>query len=134
MDNETRAAFAAMNESITSLRDTVTALDERMTVGFAQVDRFFELQQLQHVEVCERLDLLTERVDALTERVDALTERVVRLENQVTLLRDHFTREIAEIRVELRALHAHSDQTDELRRQITELTVRVDRLERRSQG
>lgn len=127
MDNETRAAFAAMNESITSLRDTVTALDERMTVGFAQVDRFFELQQLQHVEVCERLDLLTERVDALT-------ERVVRLENQVTLLRDHFTREIAEIRVELRALHAHSDQTDELRRQITELTVRVDRLERRSQG
>jgi|SRR5690606_24820396 len=127
MDNETRAAFAAMNESITSLRDTVTALDERMTVGFAQVDRFFELQQLQHVEVCERLDLLTERVDALT-------ERVVRLENQVTLLRDHFTREIAEIRVELRALHARSDQTDELRRQITELTVRVDRLERRSQG
>jgi ubiquinone biosynthesis protein UbiJ len=46
-------------------------------------------------------------------------------------LRDYVTREIAEIRLELRELRAQSNQTDKLRREIAELTVRVDRLERR---
>jgi hypothetical protein len=43
------------------------------------------------------------------------------------------TREFAEIRLELRHLRGKSVQTDELRREIDELTVRVDRLERRQQ-
>jgi ubiquinone biosynthesis protein UbiJ len=63
--------------------------------------------------------------------MDALTERVGGLEHEVAQLRDYITREIAEIRLELRDLRDRAEQTDELRREIAELSVRVDRLERR---
>lgn len=54
-----------------------------------------------------------------------------RLENEVVLLRDFVTREVGEIRFELRELRGRVDQTDELRREVAALTVRVDRLEQR---
>jgi predicted RNase H-like nuclease (RuvC/YqgF family) len=131
MDNETRAAFTTLNETVTALSETVTA-------GFARADRYFELQHQQHLELLDRLDGLTDRVDALTARVDALTDRVDALtdrigvlEREVAQLRDYFTRELSEIRFELRELRARSDQSDELRREIAELAVRVDQLEQR---
>jgi len=109
MDSETRDAITAMGDTI-----------------LARMDHYFELQQKQFLE-------LRERVDALTERVDALTERVAGLEHEVGQLRDYVTREISEIRLELRVLRARSEQSDELRREIVELSMRVDRLERREQ-
>ena len=124
MDSETRAAFTALNETVTVLSVTVTA-------GFARADRYFELQHQQHLELRDRLDALTARVDALTDRVDALTDRIAVLEREVARLRDYVTREISEIRLELREIRARSDQSDELRREIAELAVRVDRLEQR---
>lgn len=109
MDSETRDAITAMGDTI-----------------LARMDHYFELQQKQFLE-------LRERVDALTERVDVLTERTAALEHEVAHLRDYVTREISEIRLELRALRARSEQSDELRREIVELSMRVDRLERRQQ-
>lgn len=72
-------------------------------------------------------------MDALTERVDALTHSVGLVEREVAQLRDYVTREIGEVRVELRDLRSRSEQTDELRREIAELTVRVDLLDPRRQ-
>lgn len=124
MDSETRAAFTALNE-------TVTALSESVTAGFARADRYFELQHHQHLELRDRLDALTARVDALTDRVDALTDRIAILEGEVAQLRDFVTRECAEIRLDLRVLRERSDQSAELRREIAELAARVDHLEQR---
>lgn len=56
VDTETRAAFTALNETVTALSETVTA-------GFARADRYFELQQQQHLELLDRLDALTARLE-----------------------------------------------------------------------
>jgi predicted RNase H-like nuclease (RuvC/YqgF family) len=114
MDSETR-------DAITTMGDTI----------LARMDHYFELQQKQFLGW--RAELRGD-INALTVRVDALTERVGRLEHEVILLRDYVTREISEIRLELRELRARSGQTDEIRREIAELTVRLDLLERRQQG
>src|SRR5690606_28452201 len=108
MDARMEGGFARMD-----------AMDARMEGGFARVDHFFELQHAQHQEL--RAD-----VRKLTERVDALTERVGGLEREVAHLRNYMTREIGEIRLELRDLRARADQTDEVRREIAGLTARVD--------
>jgi uncharacterized coiled-coil DUF342 family protein len=113
----------------------VTTLDEKVTVGFSRADRYFELQQKQFLEWRDELHgevgELRAGVRDLRDRVDALTERVARLEHEVAQLRDYVTREISEIRLELRVLRGRPGQTDELRREIAELTVRVDRLGQR---
>lgn len=145
MDTEARNAITALSDAVseqgarltehnarlTFLSDTVaeqngrlTVLSDTMSAGFARMDRYFELQQKQYLE-------LRDEFAELRARVDALSERVGRLEHEVALLRDHVTRDIAEIRLELRELRGRSGQTDELRREIAELTVRVERLERR---
>ena len=63
---------------------------------------------------------------------DALTERVGRLEHEVLLLRDYMTRELAEIRLELRDLRHRSLAADDaLRRDVASLMARVERLEER---
>lgn len=121
MDSETSAALAALG-------DRMAAGFAEMRAGFARVDRFIELQQLQFVEW--RAELRGEMAE-LRERVNALTERVGRLEREVMLLRDHVTRDIADIRIELRDLRERSLGTQELRREIAALTIRVDRLEER---
>ena len=127
MDSETRAAITAMGDTIL----------ERM-------DRYFELQHAQHVEfrdevrgefvqVRGEIAELRDRVDALTARVAGVEGDVARLGQEVAQLRDYVTRELAGIRLELRELRAHPDQTYELRREIAELAARVDRLEQRQQ-
>jgi predicted RNase H-like nuclease (RuvC/YqgF family) len=114
MDTETSTA-------ITALADTM--------------NRCFELQQAQFMEwrdeVRGEFAGLRREFSDLRDRVDALTDRVSRLENEVVLLRDFVTREVAGIRLELRELRAQADQTDELRREIADVTARVDRLEQR---
>lgn len=112
MDDETRAAFAALGEVVAA--------------GFARTDRHFELQQAQCVE-------LRAEVRQLHDRMDSLESRISGLETGVTLLRDYVTREITAIRQELRELRLRSDQNDELRREIAQLAARVDRLERSQQ-
>ena len=135
MDSETRAA--------------ITTLSETMNAGFARMDRYFELQQKQFLEwraelrgevgevrgevgeVRGEVGGLRGALGELRASLDVLSERVGRLEHEVVLLRDYVTREIGEIRLELRDLRRRSGQTEELRREIAELAVRVDRLERR---
>jgi predicted RNase H-like nuclease (RuvC/YqgF family) len=106
-------------------------MEARMDAGFARADRFFELQHAQHLELRGEFAELRAEVRELRDRVDALTDRAGRLEHEVSLLRDYVTREVAEIRLDLRVLRERPGQTVELRREIAELTVRVDRLEQR---
>lgn len=114
-------------------RDAIAALSETMKAGFARADHYFELQQLQFVEwraeVRGELGELRQRVDALSKRVDALSERLGQLEHEVMLLRDYVTREIADIRVELRELHSDVVHHADLRREVGALSVRIARLE-----
>jgi ubiquinone biosynthesis protein UbiJ len=128
MDTETRAAIAALGESTNA--------------GFARIERYIELQRAEFLEWRDEargefaemrgeFAQLHDEFAQLRGRVDALTERVARLEHEVMLLRDYVTREVSEIRLELRELRGRPGQTDELRREVAELTVRVDRLERR---
>ncbi|MHB1168693.1 MAG: hypothetical protein ACYC28_05365 [Longimicrobiales bacterium] len=150
MDGETQAALAALSDRM----DDGFA---EMRAGFARVDRFFELQQLQFVEWRAELrgemaglrtelrgemaelrgemaELRQEMVE-LRQRVDTLTERVGSLEHEVLLLRDYVTRELTGIRLELRDLRGRSLMADDdLRRDIAALTQRVDRLEERHSG
>jgi putative component of toxin-antitoxin plasmid stabilization module len=114
MDGETRAALAAMSDT--------------MHAGFARMDRYFELQQKQFLEW---RDELRDDVAELRARVDALSSRVGRLEQEVLLLRDHVTRGFAEVRLELRELRARAELTDELRRVLAGIEARVEQLERR---
>jgi predicted RNase H-like nuclease (RuvC/YqgF family) len=143
MDTETRAAFAVLGEMMTAGFARVDArmgdMDARMTAGFARADHYFELQHIQHLELSGEVAglrgafaELRGEVKVLSARVDALTERVGSLEHEVSQLRDFVTREVAAIRLELRDLRARADQSDELRREIAELAMRVDRLERRN--
>ena len=136
MDTETSAAIAALD-------DRMTEGFAEMRAGFARVDRYFELQQLQFVEwraelrgeMAEFRTELRGEIAELRDRVDALTERVGRLEHEVLLLRDYVTREFAEVRAELRDLRNNAlNADDDLRRDIAALTLRVDRLEERQSG
>ncbi len=121
LDNRLRTAIAAQGDSLTA---AIAAQGDAMAAGFARVDRYFELQQQQFLE-------LRAEVVELRERVDGLTERVGRLEHEFLQFRGYVTREITEIRLELRELRNRPGQTEELRRDIAELTMRVERLERR---
>lgn len=125
MDSDTQAAIAAMGDTI-----------------LARMDHYFELQQVQFLEW--RADLrgemselrgemaeLRAEMAELRAEVRALSQRVDRLEREVAQLRDYVTSEIGEIRVELRLLRARADHTDELRREIDALAVRVSHIERR---
>lgn len=124
MDSETRAAFAAQSAAFAELSAAFATqgaalerVSETMTAGSARVDRYFELQQKQFLE--------------LRDRVDAVAERLDRLEHEVSQFRDYVTRELPEIRLELRELRGRPGQTEALRREIADLAVRVERLERR---
>lgn len=117
LDERLRAAIAAQGASLTA---AIAAQGDAMAAGFARVDRYFELQQQQYLE--------------LRDRLDALSERLSRLEHEFLQFRDYVAREITEIRRELRDLRdlrGRPGQTDELRREIAELTMRVERLEGR---
>lgn len=116
-----RAAFAALNDTLVAQGGRLDSIEGRMEAGFVKVDHWFELQQQQFVDWRTRLQ---KQIDELCGRVDALA-------SQVTLLRDHFTREIAGIRVELRTIGAQCEQVPELRREVAELSVRVDRIDQR---
>jgi uncharacterized protein (UPF0335 family) len=136
MDDETRTAFATMAES--------------MAAGFAGMDRYFELQQAQHIEfrteVNGRLDALTERVDrleaevavlrqevaALRQDVDSLRQDVDALRREFRAFRDWTTREVSELRRDVRASGDLTKESEtEVRRDLDQLTNRVDRVEER---
>jgi ubiquinone biosynthesis protein UbiJ len=110
----------------TEIRYAIAALGDSTNAGFARIERYIELQRAEFLEWREEVRGEFTQVRG---RLDALTARVVGLEQEVMLLRDYATREIGEIRLELRELRARSAQTDPLRLEIDELTARVDRLE-----
>jgi chromosome segregation ATPase len=74
---------------------------------------------------------LTSRVDRIENRLDGLENRLDGLENQVRQFRDWVTRELADVRHELRLLRQATEQPAELRRDIDALDARVTRLEQR---
>jgi predicted RNase H-like nuclease (RuvC/YqgF family) len=125
-----------MNEEIGS---ELAALRDIVTAGFTRVDRYFELQQAQHLElrgeVRELRDMLlalTRRVHRIEVRLAGLEEVVQRLDSEVRALRDWASREFAEVRNELRQLRREAGGRDAaLRRDVDALAARIDRLEKR---
>jgi chromosome segregation ATPase len=118
---------------LAELRDTVHA-------GFARMDHYFELSQAQYLElrgeVRELRDLLialTSRVDRIEARLGRVEERLDGLENQLRQFRDWATRELADVRHEIRLLRQVTEESNtELRRDIDALDARVTRLEQRA--
>jgi SMC interacting uncharacterized protein involved in chromosome segregation len=119
MDNEN------VHRQLVELRETVHA-------GFARMDRYFELQQAQHLELRGEVQELRDQVLALTLRLDRIEQRLTALENEVRTLRDWVTRELAEVRGEIRLLRREAAERDAgLRGEIAALGARVTELERR---
>jgi chromosome segregation ATPase len=141
-----------MNED--AIRSELAGLRETVHAGFARVDHYFELLQGHFVELRNTLIALSARVDRVEQRLSALEEKVGGLEekvgglekkvgglekkvgglqNEVRALRDWATRELADVRGELRRLrHAVEDEADsDLRRDVADLDARVTRLEGR---
>jgi chromosome segregation ATPase len=134
------------------LRTELALLRGTVHAGFARMDRYFELQQEQHVELRGqvqelradvqelradvqelRADVqeLRAQLEALARRVDAIEVRLTSLEHEVRSLRDWTTREFADVRLELRRLRQDVVGRDEsLRDEVETLTQRVARLER----
>jgi chromosome segregation ATPase len=128
-----------LRSELAELRDTVHA-------GFARMDRYFELSQAQYLELrgevrelrnllialTSRVDRIEARLDGLEKRLGGLEKRFGGLEEQVRQFRDWVTRELADVRHELRLLRqATEEPTEELRRDIDALDARVTRLEQR---
>jgi ubiquinone biosynthesis protein UbiJ len=120
MDSETGAAFTALNEM-------VTALGEKVTAGFARMDRHFEIQ---HKWVQDWIDEMRHERE-VRRRTDALSKRVARLEQEIEPPREQLTQEIADTRLELCELRYEAWQIDYLHRPLAALTERVDRLDPR---
>jgi chromosome segregation ATPase len=134
-----------------AIRTGLAELRGTMTAGFARMDRYFELQQAQHVELRGEVRelravvvVLTERVGRLEERVAAIEERLggvegrlggvegrlQGLENQVRAFRDWTAAELADVRRELRLLRTAAEDREEVRRDVAALDTRVRRLEK----
>jgi chromosome segregation ATPase len=130
----------------------LAGLRDTMNAGFARVDKYFELQQAQHVELRGEVQELRGEVQelrgevqelrgevqelrdlllALTARVDRLEARVAGLENELRAFRDWTSRELMDIRRELRLLREAAEERNELRREVDALDERVTRLEQR---
>jgi hypothetical protein len=111
MDNDQRAALAALNET--------------MAAGFDRMDRYFDVH---HRWMRGWLDELRSEQE-LRRRTTELSHRVVRLEQEVQPPREHVWKEIADMRLELFELRWDAWPIDYLRREIASLTTRVDRIE-----
>jgi predicted nucleic acid-binding Zn-ribbon protein len=109
----------------------LAGLRDTMNAGFARVDGYFELQQAQHVELRGEVQELRDLLLALTARVDRLEARVAGLENELRAFRDWTSRELMDIRRELRLLREAAEERNELRREVDALDERVTRLEQR---
>ncbi|CAN5839485.1 hypothetical protein BH23GEM9_BH23GEM9_03370 [soil metagenome] len=88
-------------------------MDDETRAAFGRIEHWFELNQLQFVEMrrdlggrIDRLndgvDILTGRVDILTGRVDTLTDRFEGLSAEFHSFRDWATVQVAEVRSEQR--------------------------------
>lgn len=128
------------------IRTELTALRDTVHAGFARIDRYFELQQAQHLGLSDKVDNLGHRVDGLSDkvdnliaevrdlnrRVDRVEERLTGLEHSVRAVRDWAAGEFADVRLELRRLRQDVvDRDAALRGDVVALRERVDRLERR---
>jgi chromosome segregation ATPase len=119
---------------LAELRETMTAGFAYMHEGFARMDRYFELQQAQHVELRGEVGELRGMLIVLTARVVTIEVRLDRLENQVGAFRDWVAGELVDIRRELRQLRAAAEEREEFRRDVAALDVRVTRLEKNRGG
>jgi chromosome segregation ATPase len=103
-------------------------MDDETRAAFARIDRWFELSQAQHLELRQDVNGLREDVNGLREDVNGLREDVNGLREDVNGLRHRLDALYAEFR-------SFRDwavvQFAELRGLIQQLTLRVERLERR---
>jgi SMC interacting uncharacterized protein involved in chromosome segregation len=76
---------------LAQLRDTVHD-------GFTRMDRYFELQQEQHLTLRADVQELRVEVRELTRRVDRIEVRLTSVEHEVRAFRDGSAREFSDIR------------------------------------
>jgi chromosome segregation ATPase len=107
-----------------TIRTDLVELRDVVTAGFARMDRYFELQQAQYLE-------LRGEVRELTARVDRIEARLDRLQNEVRAFRDWVAAELAEVRHELRLLRRAAEQDEGVRRSVEALEARVTLIEER---
>jgi hypothetical protein len=111
MDDEQRAALAALNETIAA--------------GFVRMEHYFDAQ---NTLMRERLDEL-QSDNELRRRTGELSNRVLRLEQAVDPPRELVRDETADMRLELFEIRWKAWPIQHLRREIAALTARVDRLQ-----
>jgi polyhydroxyalkanoate synthesis regulator phasin len=117
--DDMQAGFARMDRHI-----------EATHAAFVRIDRFFEMQQAQHLELRADVQGLRTEVQELTRRVDRVEERLIAMQSEVGAMRDWAVREFADVRLEIRRLRLDLVDCDELGAEVDALSERVDRLER----
>jgi len=119
---ETLASQAA-TKAVAQMREfhqgDLKAFKEGMEIGFASVNERMDKVEHRLENVETRLDSVEIKVVHLEKRFDNLEQRFDRVENALTTLLKEFKEERAEVRV--------------LKQQVTELTTRVEFLERKLQ-
>jgi predicted nucleic acid-binding Zn-ribbon protein len=113
----TKAVTSAATTAVAQMRefhlDDMKVLGERMDMGFESVDRRFDA-------VDQRIDGLENKMnmgfESVDRRFDKLETRMERVENALATLLDEFKK--------------HREEVTELKRQISELTLRVQVLEK----
>ena len=107
-----RAADTAVSNAVAKMRefhlDDLKVLGERMDIGFESVNRRID-------GVDERLDGIDTRLDGIDIRLDGIDTRLDRVENALDSLLHEFK--------------AHREEVTILKKQISDLTVRVTFLE-----
>jgi hypothetical protein len=130
MEARMDAGFARMDAGFARMDAGFARMDAgfaSMDAGFARMDRYF---QVQHQWMQSWIDELRHERE-LRCRTDALSDRVKQVEQKVDPTREYITHEIAEIRLELFELRYEAWQIDYLSPRLAALTERVDRLDPR---
>jgi chromosome segregation ATPase len=106
-------------------------MDEETRAAFGRMDRYFELAQTRHLELRDGLGRVEDRLGRVEDRLVLVEDRLVRVEDRLGVVEDRLGNLEAEFRTFRDWVTA---RFDELSRQIRDILLRLDRLERQRSG
>lgn len=124
MDKETQtiidqAAEKGAKVAVAQMRefhlDEIKVMRERMDIGFESVERRFNAVDTRFDGIDQRLDKMNIRFDGIDGKLEIIDQRLDRTENALQTLLDEFKK--------------HREEVTELKKQISDLTLRVQVLE-----